>query len=82
MDRDEQMRARGFWQPIVHPVVGEIDYPAWPVRYSNRPDPPGRSPAPLLGQHTAEVLGELGISDEELEALRAAGIIGDRPIRL
>jgi len=83
MDRDEQMRARAFWQPIVHPIVGEIDYPGWPVRYSGRPDRPARSPAPLLGQHTAEVLGlELGVTDEGLQSLRQAGIIGDRPIRL
>jgi crotonobetainyl-CoA:carnitine CoA-transferase CaiB-like acyl-CoA transferase len=35
-----------------------------------------RSPAPALGQHTAEVLGKLGLAGTELEALACDGVIG------
>jgi crotonobetainyl-CoA:carnitine CoA-transferase CaiB-like acyl-CoA transferase len=35
-------------------------------------------PAPLLGEHTAEVLGELGLSEAEIDRLAAAGAIGVR----
>ncbi len=42
------------------------DGPAWDRR------------AALLGEHNAEVLGELGYAAEEIEGLRAAGVIGDR----
>jgi crotonobetainyl-CoA:carnitine CoA-transferase CaiB-like acyl-CoA transferase len=40
-----------------------------------------RRAAPTLGQHNADVLGgELGLSDAELGALAAAGIIGETPL--
>ena len=82
VDGDEQMRARAFWEAIDHPVVGRVTYPGWPMRMSQVRGPWFRHPAPLLGQHNDEVLGaELGLTSDELEALRAAGVIGDRPAR-
>jgi crotonobetainyl-CoA:carnitine CoA-transferase CaiB-like acyl-CoA transferase len=83
IDQDEQMEARGFWEEVDHPVVGTHRYPGWPMKLSDGPGQWYRSPAPLLGQHTAEVLGkELGMTPEELAALRDAGVIGDRPLGL
>ena len=83
IDQDPQMQARGFWEVVEHPIVGPITYPGWPVRISSIEGPWHREPAPLLGQHTEEVLRTLlGIGDEELASLREAKVIGDRPLGL
>jgi crotonobetainyl-CoA:carnitine CoA-transferase CaiB-like acyl-CoA transferase len=80
VDNDDQMNARGFWEPVAHPVVGTHRFPGWPIRYSEGPSRWFRAAAPLLGQHTEGVLrDELGISDDELSALREARVIGTRP---
>jgi crotonobetainyl-CoA:carnitine CoA-transferase CaiB-like acyl-CoA transferase len=83
VDRDEQMCARRFWEAVDHPVVGTVAYPGWPMRMPACGDPWYRRAAPQLGQHNDEVLGgELGLTREELDGLRAAGIIGERPARV
>ncbi|MGI8795121.1 MAG: CoA transferase [Acidimicrobiia bacterium] len=78
---DAQLRARNFFQAIDHPVVGEQEYPGWPMQFSSQ-GPSGwwPGPAPMLGQHNDEVLREIGVSDDELARLRAEGVIGDRPV--
>ena len=77
---DPQMRARGFFEPVDNPLVGEQHYPTWPVRLSGGPDRVWTAPAPTLGQHNAEVLrDELGIDDDELARLEAEHVIGTRP---
>jgi crotonobetainyl-CoA:carnitine CoA-transferase CaiB-like acyl-CoA transferase len=83
VDEDLQMQARGFWEPVVHPIVGEHRYPGWPMRLSGGQDRWYRSPAPLLGQHNEAVLsGLLGLSADEVTALREADVIGERPLGL
>jgi crotonobetainyl-CoA:carnitine CoA-transferase CaiB-like acyl-CoA transferase len=78
---DPQLRARRYFEPVVHPLVGEHEYPTWPTRFSAGPDPYWRGPAPLLGQHNEEVLGdELGVSEDELARLRDRHVIGDAPV--
>ncbi len=77
---DPQLRARGFFEPVEHPLVGEQEYPGWPMRFSAGPDRYWRAPAPLLGQHTEEVLRELGVDGGELARLREQHVIGDAPI--
>ena len=71
---DPQVVARGLLQEL--PVAGAsrpvIHAPA-PVRLGPRPQPLSAA-APSLGQHTAEVLADLGYSAAEIEALRAAGV--------
>ena len=48
--------------------------PTWPVRFDGAPPP--IKPAPQLGEHTAEVLGDwLGLGASEVEALRDKGIV-------
>ncbi len=78
---DPQLRARGFFETVTHPIVGEHHYPTWPVRMSGGPARYWRAPAPTLGQHNAEVLGgELGLPDEELARLEAMHVIGTSPV--
>ena len=69
-----QLRARGYFAEVGHPVAGAASYPGSAVVFSDTPArPPG--PAPLLGQHSEEVLNEwLGMSKRDVEALRSRGI--------
>jgi crotonobetainyl-CoA:carnitine CoA-transferase CaiB-like acyl-CoA transferase len=77
-----QIRARGFLEAIAHPVTGVHELPGLPMRFSGL-DRWYRTPAPTLGEHTADVLRELlGIEPAELERLRTDGIVGDRPAGL
>jgi crotonobetainyl-CoA:carnitine CoA-transferase CaiB-like acyl-CoA transferase len=78
---DPQLRARNFFEPIEHPLLGTQEYPTWPMRFSAGPQQYWKGPAPTLGQHTAEVLrDELGVSDVELARLDAEHVIGTIPI--
>ena len=62
-------------QTVSHPALGEIELVNTPVKYSDT-QPRIRTPPPLLGQHTDEVLGELlGMKDDEIAKLRKDGIV-------
>ena len=77
---DPQLRAREFFEELDHEYVGSHEYPTWPMRMSAGPEHYWSRPAPTLGQHTDEVLRtELGLSDEELDRLREAHVIGTTP---
>ncbi len=56
----EQLRARDWLQEIEHPVIGRYKAPGFPMRLSTTPMRI-RRPAPLLGQHTEEILQEINI---------------------
>jgi len=72
---DPSFEQRGIMQTVPHPVIGPYKMAAWPVRFSGQPLPV--TPAPLLGQHTADVLGDwLGIDPDQVSRLRTDGIIG------
>lgn len=76
--RSMQHDHRGFFQWYEHPVTGWTPYPSYPYQVDGSPSPFG-GPAPLLGQHTTEVLSELGYSSDEIAQLEADGITGDWP---
>ena len=72
---DEHFVARGFQQKLEHAELGEhFLYPGAPYRFEKSRWGLSRR-APLLGEHTEEVLAEAGISGDALERLRAAGAV-------
>jgi crotonobetainyl-CoA:carnitine CoA-transferase CaiB-like acyl-CoA transferase len=71
-----QVVARGGLVECEHPVAGKVRVVGPPARFSETPADV-RLPAPLLGEHTDQVLRErLGLDVEEIERLRVAGVIG------
>ena len=80
---DEHLLARGFWETVEHPVVGSYRCTGMPFTFAGRPRRWARTPPPVYGQHTVEVLTDLlGLTEDELADLRAAGAISDRPAGL
>jgi formyl-CoA transferase len=71
---NEQVRHLGMAQPVRHPERGEIRVQALPVALSRTPGAV-RMPAPTHGEHTDEILGELGYSREEIAGLRKDGAV-------
>jgi len=73
--RHPQVKARNALQTMEHPRAGTVNIVASPVRLSATPSQI-KSPSPLLGQHTHEVLRDiLGMKPEEIAAMEKAGII-------
>jgi crotonobetainyl-CoA:carnitine CoA-transferase CaiB-like acyl-CoA transferase len=72
--KDPHIEARGFFSAVTHPVLGTFLQAGNSFLVDGARTAP--SPAPLLGQHNAEVYcGELGLSANELAALAAEKII-------
>jgi crotonobetainyl-CoA:carnitine CoA-transferase CaiB-like acyl-CoA transferase len=73
--RCAQLESREFYQEVEHPVIGKIKVP---FRLWNMTETPAqyRRPAPLLGQHNAEVYAQiLGYTAEDVTRLRETGVI-------
>lgn len=73
VEADEHLAERGFYPILEHPIAGSVRHEGIVARLTATPGAL-TSPAPLLGQHTEEVLRELlDLDDDRLAALRAAG---------
>lgn len=72
--RDPQFAARGLFAQVDHPRLGPLPQVAFPVKLSVTPGRV-RTPAPELGQHTDELLAELGYDAAARAALRRDGVI-------
>lgn len=71
---DPQVRHLGLAQPVRHPEHGEIRVQGLPVVLTRTPGAV-RMAAPTHGQHTDEILGEIGYSREEIAELRNQGLV-------
>jgi crotonobetainyl-CoA:carnitine CoA-transferase CaiB-like acyl-CoA transferase len=72
---DPNLAERGFWTPLEHPELqASIPYPKQFVRSSEN-ETATKSIAPLIGEHNAEIFGELGLSQERIAELKEAGVI-------
>lgn len=72
--QDEQLEALGLMAESVHPEAGALSLVGLPVSRDGERAVREQTP-PLLGQHTDEVLGELGLGHEEIESLRRSGVV-------
>ena len=73
-----QTRARDMVVDLVHPQAGATRALGCPIHFSETP-PQVRRPAPMLGEHTREVLLEYGYSDAEIDALQSVGTVDLAP---
>jgi formyl-CoA transferase len=69
-----QVAARELIVTTQHPLLGEVRNIGLPVRFNGQPRQAAR-PAPLLGEHSREILADLGYTSGEIEAMLAAGSV-------
>jgi len=72
-----QIIASGTLIEIDHPISGRLRQARPPARFEHTPAGV-RFGAPRLGEHTDEILLEIGYTSAQIEVLRAAGVIGEK----
>src|SRR5690349_3513625 len=70
---EQSLRETGTVVEVDHPTRGKYLSVGNPIKLSESPSDVKRSP--LLGEHTEQVMAELGYGKDEIEALRAEGVI-------
>jgi len=73
LTRDAHAVAVGLFEERDHHIAGRIRFPRHPAQFHGTPSP-ARDASPGLGQHTDEILAELGLADR-VSALRASGVV-------
>ena len=73
---DPQVKHNGTFITYNHSTEGEVMTPGFPIRFSRTPSAVARG-APLAGEHTREILSEIGFSDNDIERLITAKAIGE-----
>ena len=71
---DAQIRHNGTFVEYDHPTEGRVKTPGFPIRFSKTPSTVDRG-APVVGQHTREILKDAGYDEARIAALEAAGAI-------
>jgi len=77
---DPQIAHNGTFVEYDHPTEGRVKTPGFPIRFSKTPSTVERG-APVVGEHSREVLGELGLDAEAVERLIASGVVREDPVR-
>jgi CoA:oxalate CoA-transferase len=68
-------KGRDMIRSVSDPILGKLTIPGFPLKFSEFPELP-EIEAPLLGEHSAEILGQyLGLSPKRVEQLQAAGVL-------
>ncbi len=73
---DEQIKHNGTFVEYDHPTEGHVKTPGFPIRFSKTPSVVERG-APVVGQHSSEILREAGFSDEQIATLLSAGAVAE-----
>ncbi len=71
---DPQVKARGMLRHVPHPSGVDVPQVASPMRFAEA-ELPLREAPPLLGQHSADILAEIGYDSAAIQGLQAAGAI-------
>ncbi|WP_411092096.1 CaiB/BaiF CoA transferase family protein [Streptomyces sp. 049-1] len=74
--QDPQIRHNGTFVTYDHPTEGRVTVPGFPYKFSATPPRIDRG-APLVGEHTREVLTEAGLAEREIEDLFATGTVAE-----
>ena len=75
---DPQVQASGIFEASHHPRIPQYREVAFPVRFDGERPHPGH-PAPLAGEHTAEILTEVNYSREQIDSLVEERCVGTEP---
>ena len=81
---DPQIKHNGTFVEYDHPTEGRVTTPGFPYAFSRTPASIERG-APLVGEHTGELLAEAGFTGDEIAALTAGGVVTEtrpeQPVR-
>jgi crotonobetainyl-CoA:carnitine CoA-transferase CaiB-like acyl-CoA transferase len=76
---DKQIRHNGTFVEYDHPTEGQVKTPGFAIRFSRTPSVVERG-APVTGQHTRDVLKEMGLDEARIDELLAKGVVGEEQV--
>ncbi|MGE5404377.1 MAG: CaiB/BaiF CoA transferase family protein [Candidatus Saccharibacteria bacterium] len=75
---DEYVKVRELAPEVDHPVIGKFRTMGIPMKFNKTPGDCSMRPAPALGEHSDEVLKEIGYTEEKIAELRSRGVISSK----
>ena len=69
------MQSLGIARPVAHPLLGELRVVGQAINLARTPQPASLAPTPELGEHTDEILGDLGFTIDAIQQLRDDAVI-------